>query len=140
MVTHKAYLDLPASACKELPFFLKKVKTKTYDPNRYVEEFEFPYREANALGFSTATHHRTIKALIENGLIDIVYLGGKKSGGMTSSRFRLSERRTKYGTSEFVKFPWSEFLQKTNFHVKNGNIKRPYSVKNENDNPLHFQK
>jgi hypothetical protein len=111
MVTHKAYLDLPPSSCKELPFFLKKVKRKLFEPERYADAFEFSYREANRYGFPISTHHRTILKLMAHGFIDPVAKGGLKSEGRSCNRFRLSERWRKYGTPEFMDIQWETFIQ-----------------------------
>jgi hypothetical protein len=110
MVVHKAYLDLPPSACKELPFFIKKVKRRLDAPERYLDEFTFSYREANRYGFATTTHHRTICALIEKGILDPCAKGGLKSDRRSYNRFRLSQRWLKYGTPEFVRYTWEHFI------------------------------
>jgi len=123
MVSHKAYLDLPHSACKELPYFLKKVKRHLTAPERYTDTFDFSYREARKYGFAFSTHHRTICQLIEKGIIDPVAKGGMKSDRKSYNRFRLSERWRKYGTPEYEKLEWATFVPASWSDSKSGNGK-----------------
>ena len=117
MLNSKAYRDLPASSGKALPYFLGKVKVKVYnDPQKYLIEFSFSYKEANRYGFAIATHHRIICELIEKGFIDPCDKGGLKSDGKSYNLFRLSRRWEKYGTKEFDEVKkWKEFPPRKTF-------------------------
>lgn len=101
MLNSKAYKELPYSAGKALPYFLGKVQTPYNDPQKYSIEFPFSYTEARRYGFANATHHRIISVLIAKGFIDPVAKGGLRGGGLSCSRFKLSERWKKYGTPDF---------------------------------------
>lgn len=115
MLNSQAYKDLPASAGKELPYFLGKVKTAYDDPQKYLIEFSFSYREALRYGFATTTHHRTICELIAKGFIDPCDKGGLKSDGKGYNLFKLSRRWGKYATKEFQEIKWQTFLPRKTF-------------------------
>lgn len=110
LLNSQAYKDLPASAGKALPYFLGKVKVPFNALERCKIEFSFSYIEAGKYGFSTGTHSRNIARLMENGFIDPVYRGGKRSFGMSSSLFKLSSRWNDYGSPNFKKVSWQEIM------------------------------
>jgi hypothetical protein len=110
VLNSKAYIDLPASAGKALPYFLGKVKCSFNDPQRYLIEFSFSYSEGKRLGFATATFSNVIKALVKKGFIDPVDKGGLRSNGKSYNIFRLSRRWEKYGNADFKDIEWECFL------------------------------
>ncbi len=110
VLNSKAYIALPYSAAKILPYFLGKVKVPYRDPNRCSVDFDFTYSEAKKYGFATTTHYKAISELIAKGFIYPVSKGGLRGGGLSSSRFRLSERWREYGTKNFDSTrPWKQF-------------------------------
>ena len=111
MLNSEAYKSLNYASAKSLPYFLGKVKTTYNDPERYWTEFTFSYREANKLGFATATHHNVIHELIAKGFLDPMKKGGLKSDGKGYNLFRLSKRWEEYGTSHFKEVEWHTFIQ-----------------------------
>jgi hypothetical protein len=115
MLNSKAYKDLPASAGKELPYFLGKIKTAFKDPQKNLIEFSFSYREARKYGFATTTHHRTICELVEKGFIDPCDKGGLRSNGKSYNLFRLSRRWEKYGSRDFLNMQWQTFTPRKAF-------------------------
>lgn len=110
LLNSAAYIALPASAAKALPYFLGKVKLGMNDPQRHKTEFQFSYGEAARLGFARATHSRSITELMEKGFIEPIDKGGLRGCGRSCSVFTLSIRWEFYGTSAFVQIePWSKF-------------------------------
>jgi len=109
MLNSIAYKDLPPSAAKVLPYFLGKPKFNYNDPERYREEFPLSYSEAKRYGFAIATHHRSIRELIEKGFIDPVDKGGLRGLGKSCSLFTLSWRWKEYGRPGFEKIEWRCF-------------------------------
>lgn len=110
LLNSPAYIALPASAAKALPYFLGKVKGDPFrDPTRYDIEFSFSYGEAQRLGFSTATFHRVICQLVFHGFIDPIDKGGLRGVGGSYSVFKLSERWKDYGNPGFEKVQWKCF-------------------------------
>jgi hypothetical protein len=109
MLNSKAYIDLPPSAAKVLPYFLGKPKFGYGDPQRYREEFHLSYAEASSYGFAIATHHRNISQLVEKGFIDPVDKGGLRGLGRSYSLFTISWRWKEYGKSDFQKISWRCF-------------------------------
>ena len=79
MLNSPAYIQLPHSAAKALPYFIGKVKTRLDDPERYRTEFSFSYREGKRYGFASATFSKVIQALVAYGLIDPIDKGGLRS-------------------------------------------------------------
>ena len=125
VLNSQAYKELPHSAGKVLPYFLGKVKVNHNDPQRHMIDFPFSYREAKNYGFASTTHHRVIAELIRKGFIDPVDKGGLRSGGLTSSFFRLSTRWVDYGTNKFKEIgEWSDFYPsfKKIPNINNGNL------------------
>jgi len=110
LLNSKAYISLPPSSGKTLPYFLGKVKLPFNAPERYTIHFTFSYTEARRLGFSNGTHHRNISELMAKGFIDPVCKGGKRGFGLSSSLFKLSERWKKFGMPDFNEIIWSEIL------------------------------
>jgi hypothetical protein len=109
----RAYMELPPSAAKALPYFLYKVGAKTLsaldDPERYRTDVTFTYKEAEALGFRRSTFSNILKNLTGHGFIDPAYKGWLRGSGHTSSRFRLSQRWQHYGTTAFKRVRWEEY-------------------------------
>lgn len=141
MLNSHAFIDLPGSSAKALLYFLGKVKISYRDPNRYVFNFSFPYAEAKRFGFATGTHHRVISQLMEKGFIDHVYKGGKRSFGMSSSLFKLSERWKQYGASDFKKISWRDIMpefkkQKATSKMETYNTKK--GAGEEGKDEVHF--
>jgi len=94
----KAYRELPASASKMLPYFMRKVKVAFWEKEYYQEEFSFPYAEAESKGCPRRTFAGVIKTLMKHGFIDPVKKGGLRSFvGLGTSMFKLSERWKAYG-------------------------------------------
>jgi len=91
--------------------FLQKIswsgkgKSRVYDCGNLV----FTYAEAEYRGISRSTFHRSIKALVEKGFIDIEHQGG--AYGRDYSRYALSNRWKKYGTEGFEKVSKNRVLQ-----------------------------
>lgn len=112
MLNNKAYIDLPPSASKALPYFLGKYKGNYYDPERYTQEFIFPYSEAKRYGFAYATHSKNIRELMKNGFIDPVDKGGLRGECRSCSKFKLSQRWKTYGTEEFKSILWERCFPK----------------------------
>lgn len=142
LLNSKAYKDLPPSAGKALPYFLGRVKLPFNAPERYTFDFSFSYTEADKYGFANGTHHRNISELIEKGFIDSVYKGGKRSFGMSSSLFRLSERWKKYGSADFKKIIWRDILpelkkQRSTPKMETCSFKN--GADNEENDGVHFQ-
>ena len=65
----------------------------------------FTYTEAAHFNISGSTFHRTIKALVERGFLDVEHRGGTFGHGEIKdyTRFKLSQRWKAWGTSEFEK-------------------------------------
>jgi hypothetical protein len=114
LLNKKPYKEMPFSARAALIYFSGKTKRFPTEPDYYEVEFEFPYAEAENLGFSRGTFFQIIKSLVHYGFIDPVIRGGKRGFGYSNSIFKLSKRWTAYGTYLFVKKEWTEMeLQKT---------------------------
>lgn len=134
MLNSHAYKELPPSTAKALPYFLGKVQTSYNDPQKYLTDFSFSYKEARRYGFANATHNRSISALISKGFIDPIDKGGLRGGGLSCSLFRLSERWKEYGTKEFRHAQnWQSFMPKgkSKRNINNGNLQ--HQKRNEND-------
>lgn len=101
-----AYQELPGSAAKALPYF-KRIhgirKKKCGDD--YNGIFDFTYSEAEKYGFARHTFARIITELNAKGFIDIVTQGGKRSCGMSNSKYRMSDRWRDFGKGVFMKRP-----------------------------------
>jgi len=92
MLNSKAYIELPPSAAKALPYFWGKIKTGFNDPEKYTTEFTFSYPEGQRLGFSHTTFAKTIRDLQKFGFIDWVAHGGLRGKGKGYNRFKLTQR------------------------------------------------
>ena len=142
VLNSKAYKDLPPSAGKALPYFLGKAKVPFNAPERYTIQFSFSYVEAKKYLFSNGTHNRNISRLMENGFIDPISKGGKRSFGMSSSLFKLSVRWKEYGTPNFKKVSWKEIMPEFKKQKPTPKLE-PYSTKNGVGNGdkggVHFQ-
>ena len=110
ILNSQAYIELPPSACKALPYFFGKVKLGFQDAQRYLTEFPFSYREGNRLGFSSATFSKVIQGLVRFGFIDHVDKGGLRSDCRSYNLFKLSRRWENYGKADFVSLEWKTFL------------------------------
>lgn len=108
----EAYKNLPASPAKALPYFLGKVKRNGSDPQRYIDEFTFSYREAKRLGFAFATFSKAIQRLVRFGFVDPVDKGGLRGDSKSCNVFKLSERWEGYGTPGFELLEWRCFIPK----------------------------
>ena len=124
LLNSKAYIDLPASPAKALPYFLGKVKASYNNPQRYLMEFSFSYSEGKRLGFASATFSHIIKELIKKGFIDPVDKGGLRSDGKSYNIFRLSKRWQQYGNADFKVIEWECFFPRlrARSYFKNGNV------------------
>ena len=112
MLNSKAFIELPPSACKALPYFLGKVKIKFQDVQRYVSEFSFSYKEGNRLGFSSATFSKVIQDLVHFGFIDPIDKGGLRGDCKSNNLFKLSRRWETFGSDKFEWLEWKTFLPK----------------------------
>lgn len=110
MLNCRAYIELPPSACKALPYFLGRVKLGFRDTQRYLTEFSFSYREGRRLGFSSATFSKVIQALVHFGFIDPVDKGGLRGDCKSFNLFRLSRRWENYQTVNFASLEWKNFF------------------------------
>lgn len=137
LLNSQAYIDLPASAAKALPYFLGKVKLALNDPQRHKTEFSFSYGEAEQLGFARGTHSRSITELMDKGFINPVDKGGLRGCGRSCSLFILSDRWKRYGTPEFEQIaPWNQFapvFKKTNSSAKMEHYKGKNGTKKAQD-------
>jgi len=109
MLNSSAYIELPHSAAKALPYFIGKVKGRLDDPERYKTEFSFSYREGKRYGFASATFSKVIQSLVAHGMIDPIDKGGLRSDYKSSNKFCLSFRWKNYGKTEFEALNWKCF-------------------------------
>ena len=110
ILNSEAYRNLPPSSAKALPYFLGKVKVIGKDPERFLIDFAFSYREAKKYGFSSSTWSKIIRDIIRHGFVDPVDKGGLRGEGQSCSIFRLSRRWEEYGTPEFQQINWRCFM------------------------------
>jgi hypothetical protein len=109
----KAYIALPPTAAKLLPYFFGQVQYVPYNsPTRYNTSFDFTYSEAKRYGIAKATFHDALADLIEVGFIDPVSQGGLRGYGRSSSIFKLSRRWEDYGTASFKTVSWRPSFKK----------------------------
>jgi len=113
ILNSQAYKDLPPSTAKALPYFLGKYKGGYNDPQRYLGEFSFSYKEGKRYGFAAATFSKVIQALVRFGFIDPVDKGGLRGDCKSYNLFKLSERWEKYGTPNFEPLDWRCFIPKS---------------------------
>ena len=92
-----AYIKLPPSAAKLLPYFKRICVKATKGAPDTSTLFGFTYTEAMKYGFARNTFAESIKALELHGFIDIVSKGGLRGAGHTNSQYRLSQRWVSYG-------------------------------------------
>jgi hypothetical protein len=104
VLNSKAYIELPPSAAKALPYFWGKVKKGFSDPEKYVTQFTFSYPEGLRLGFSHTTFAKIIRDLEKFGFIDWVAQGGLRGKGKGYNRFKLTQRWENYKLQEPGKF------------------------------------
>ena len=109
ILNSKAYIELPFSACKALPYFLGKVKLRFGDPQRCLAEFSFSYTEGKRFGFALATFSKVIQALVHFGFIDPVDKGGLRGDCKSNNLFKLSGRWKVYGEANFESMEWKTF-------------------------------
>jgi hypothetical protein len=112
LLNSKAYKKLPHTAKGALPYFLGKPKKFVQDPLYYRDVFIFPYAEAKTLGYAKKTFYRVIDALFQYGFIDLIEIGGLRSSGKTTSKFKLSNRWKDYGFFNFVKADRRKVIEK----------------------------
>lgn len=103
LLNSMAYIELPPSASKALPYFLGKVKTGFNNPEKYGTEFTFSYPEGLRLGFSHTTFAKIIRDLEEYGFIEWVAQGGLRGKGRGYNRFKLSKRWENYNGGNLTK-------------------------------------
>ena len=63
-------------------------------------EIEFPYSEAEQLGYSRKQFSESKKELVEHGFIDVNNEGGIYDGD--TAKYSISDRWEKFGTPEFI--------------------------------------
>jgi hypothetical protein len=126
MLNSPAYISLPHSAAKALPYFIGKVKRRLDDPQRYKTEFSFSYREAQRYGFAPGTFSKVIQSLVAYGLIDPIDKGGLRSDLKNLNKFSLSLRWKDFGKPEFEALNWKCFLPRVS---KATSKKEMYSFK-----------
>ena len=102
MLNHPAYLKLPSTAAKALPYFLDKYRGMFWDPARHSMEFTFPCSEGRRYGFPGGTFQRAIEGLIAHGFIDLKAKGGLHGTNGITSRYSLSQRWKAFGTPQFI--------------------------------------
>jgi hypothetical protein len=111
MLNSKAYIELPPSAAKALPYFFGKVRRVFDDPERYKEVFTFSYPEGQRLGFSHTTFAKTIRDLEKFGFIDWVAQGGLRGKGKGYNRFKLTCKWENYKSQEQKKIIKPKFFK-----------------------------
>lgn len=112
LLNSRAYIKLPPSASKALPYFLGKVKTGFNDPEKYATEFTFSYPEGLRLGFSHTTFAKIIRDLEEYGFINWVVQGGLRGKGKGYNRFKLSRRWEEYTGKQLTEYEQRERKRK----------------------------
>jgi hypothetical protein len=115
LLNSPAYVGLRHSSAKLLPYFLGKPKINPADPAYYQIDFQFTYKEAERLGFSTSTFSRCLEELMEEGFVDPVWKGGLRGDGKSPNRFRLS-RRWRLRGKDLPRVSWKRFAP-SSFHV-----------------------
>ena len=110
LLNSPAYKELTPSSAKALPYFLGKVKLGFNDPEKYEKYFNFPYPEAEKLGFSTATFSRIRKELEEKGFIERVERGGLRGKGEGYSKYTLSKKWELYGKETPAPMKKADFI------------------------------
>ena len=114
MLESKAFLSLNGSAIKVLCVLLgrrqfARIKSRlTRKKEDWVctnnGQIEFTYKDAERrLGFNISRFKRALDQLVDRGFIDISHHGGGLYGDR--SKYAISERWRKYGTSEFKGVP-----------------------------------
>lgn len=138
MLNSPAYKKLKNSAAKALPYFLGKIKRINYsDPQRYLTEFNFSYKEGLRYGFANATFFTIIQDLVRTGFIDPFGKGGMRSDGKSYNWFRLSRRWEKYGIEGFEASDWICFQPRPN--LKATPKSENHSIRNGNAKPRKAQ-
>jgi DNA-binding transcriptional ArsR family regulator len=105
LLKSKAYKSLKGSAVKVYIFFRGKAVGPLRDSTKYVpldKEIKAPYSIIiEDTGLSRGTVRKALLELENKGFIDLVKQGGLKSGGYTSSIYKLSTRFIGYGKDTF---------------------------------------
>ena len=109
LLNSPAYISLPPSAAKALPYFLGKVRLSPGYPERYKQAFEFSYREGKKRGFALATFSKVIQDLVKYGFIEPVDKGGLRGDCKSSNKFMLSKRWEAFGSKQFMRVDWKSF-------------------------------
>jgi len=99
----QAYRELSGNAAKAYCHFkrIERIARKGVEQDSSVS-FDFTYTEAAKLGFSRSTFNRVIADLLAKGFINIVSQGGRRSCGMSNTRYQLSNRWRDYGKNTFI--------------------------------------
>lgn len=138
MLNSQAYRKLKHSAAKALPYFLGKAKFTYNDPQRYLVDFTFPYKEGQRFGFAVSTFNKIIGELIRKGFVDPVDKGGLRSDCKSYNVFKLSRRWEEYGKKDFEIIEWQCFVPKprlkTTPNSEMNNIKKGNKTHKEEPN------
>jgi len=115
MIYSKPFHLLSAKASWVLLRFLQKRSWSYADKRKRKWIYDgkglvFTYVEANHFGISNSTFLTIIKKLVKLGFIDIDHQGG--AYGKDYSRYNLSDRWRKYGTTEFKEVIKKRVLQR----------------------------
>jgi hypothetical protein len=107
ILNSRAYIELPPSAAKALPYFIgKNGKSQREEGADYCGEIEFTYGEAIRLGFANRTFSRVIQGLTTMGFLDPAAHGGLRGFCKSTNKFKLSLRWRDYGKPSFEKKEW----------------------------------
>lgn len=98
-----AFRSLPKAAMLVLMRFYQKRRWDRKTKKHIIESLSFPYPEAAALGISESTFKRSIRELVEKGLMKITHQGGEFGGGKDYSRYDFSDQWRLYDTPDFPK-------------------------------------
>ena len=102
VLNSKAYINLPPSAAKALPYFFGRPKVSFADRQYLQTTFSFSYKEAEKLGFAPATWSKVLQDLVAFGFIEPTKKGGLRGNGKVCAVFHLSDRWKCYGQRDFV--------------------------------------
>jgi hypothetical protein len=120
-LNHEAFISLPHSAARTLPYFLGKVRDTDFKGSgRYLVTFQFSYREAKRYGLSSRTFYRVVRELVAKGFIDVIERGGLRGFGLSYTEFRLSRRWERYGMFDFEERSLDAILSKPALFLANG--------------------
>ena len=103
VLNSNAHIELKHSAKGLLPHLYGKARYDYKNPDRYVDVFDFSYKEAKKFGYSSSTYYDGVKQLRANGFIDKVRQGYSHGENKATNLYRISDRWKKFDTDEFVK-------------------------------------